>query len=99
VETSGWVDRGFFFLLLDAYREDKLENGEIRTWLQINPKLSAYKLAIFPLASNKPELISKSEEIYSQLADKYSVDYDDSSSIGKKISTTRRNRDALVFGS
>jgi glycyl-tRNA synthetase len=84
VETSGGVDRGFFFLLLDAYREDKLENGEIRTWLQINPKLSAYKLAIFPLASNKPELISKSEEIYSQLADKYSVDYDDSSSIGKK---------------
>lgn len=84
VETSGGVDRGFFFLLLDAFREDQLENGETRTWLQINPKISAYKLAIFPLASNKPELTQKSVEIYNQLIDKYSIDYDDSSSIGKK---------------
>lgn len=83
-ETSGGVDRSFFFLLLDAYHEDKLENGEIRIWLQINPKVSAYKLAIFPLASNKPELTKKSEDIYQLLSQKYSVDYDDSSNIGKK---------------
>lgn len=84
VETSGGVDRSFFFLLLDAYHEDKLENGETRTWLQINPKISAYKLAIFPLASNKPELLAKAESIYDSLIDKYSIDYDDSSGIGKK---------------
>ncbi|MFA4826857.1 MAG: glycine--tRNA ligase [Candidatus Shapirobacteria bacterium] len=83
-ETSGGVDRSFFFLLLDAYREDKLENGEIRTWLKINPKVSAYKLAIFPLASNKPELIQKAESLYQDLSDKFSVDFDDSSNIGKK---------------
>ncbi|MBP9817784.1 glycine--tRNA ligase [Candidatus Shapirobacteria bacterium] len=84
VETSGGVDRSFFFLLLDAYREDKLENGDIRTWLKINPKVSAYKLAIFPLASNKPELIEKAKSLHLELSTKYSVDYDDSSSIGKK---------------
>jgi glycyl-tRNA synthetase len=84
VEASGGVDRSFFFILLDAYREDKLDNGEIRTWLQINPKISAYKLAIFPLAANKPELVTKAENLYQQLSKNYSVDWDDSSNIGKK---------------
>jgi glycyl-tRNA synthetase len=83
-ETSGGVDRSFFFLLLDSFHEDKLESGELRTWLKIHPKVSAYKAAIFPLASNKPELVSKAQEIYSTLAKTWSVDFDDSSNIGKK---------------
>ncbi len=83
-ETSGGVDRTFFFLLLDAYHEDPLENGDVRVWLQIHPKISAYKLAILPLAGNNPTLISKSEEIYQQLSQTYSVDFDDSGNIGKK---------------
>jgi glycyl-tRNA synthetase len=84
VESSGGVDRSFFFLLLDAYREEKLENGETRTYLKINPKVAAYQLAIFPLAANKPELIEKSKAIFESLKTRYSVDYDDSSNIGKK---------------
>ena len=83
-ETSGGVDRSFFFLLLDAYREDKLESSEVRTWLKIHPKVAAYKAAIFPLASNKPELTSAGQALYQQLSCLFSVDYDDSSSIGKK---------------
>jgi len=78
-ETSGGVDRSFFFMLLDAYHEDAT-----RTVLKINPKISAYKMAIFPLAANKPNLIAKAEELYQSLSQKYSVDYDDSSNIGKK---------------
>lgn len=83
-ETSGGVDRSLFFLLLDAYREDQLENGDTRIWLKIHPQVSAYKVAIIPLASNKPELINIAESIYQKLSLKYSVDWDDSSNIGKK---------------
>ena len=84
VETSGGVDRSFFFLLLDAYREESTPTGNIRTFLKISPKVSAYKMAIFPLASNKPELIDKAQSLYQQLQQRFSVDFDDSSSIGKK---------------
>ena len=84
IESSGGVDRSFFFLLLDAYNEEKLEGGDTRTVLKINPKLAAYKMCIIPLASNKPELTDKAEQIYSKLYSKYSIDYDDSSNIGKK---------------
>jgi glycyl-tRNA synthetase len=83
-ETSGGVDRSFFFLLLDAYNEELLSSGDTRTVLKINPKIAAYKLAIFPLAANKPELVKLADDLYQQLAQKYSVDWDDSSNIGKK---------------
>lgn len=79
VETSGGVDRTFFFLLLDAFRQDK-----DRLWLQINPQISAYKAAILPLVANKPELTAKAHDLYSRLLPKYSLDYDDSNNIGKK---------------
>jgi glycyl-tRNA synthetase len=41
-------------------------------------------MAILPLAANKPELIEKADSIYQKLNEKYSVDWDDSSNIGKK---------------
>jgi len=84
VETSGGADRSFFFLLLDAYQEEKLASGDTRTVLKINPKVAAYKMAIFPLAANKPELVEKAESIYKELSCQYSIDWDDSSNIGKK---------------
>jgi len=83
-ETSGGVDRTFFFLILDAYHEEKLDNGQSRTVLKINPKIAAYKIAVFPLASNKPQLIKKAKTIYNSLKDHFSTDWDDSSNIGKK---------------
>jgi len=84
VEASGGVDRSLFFLLLDAYQEEKLDSGETRTYLKLNPKISPYKLAIFPLAANKTELVATAQEIYNKLSQTYSVDFDDSSNIGKK---------------
>ncbi len=84
VESSGGIDRSFFFLLLDAYQEEKTKSGDTRTLLKLNPHLAAYKLAIFPLAANKPELVNLAQKIYTDLSSKYSVDFDDSNNIGKK---------------
>ncbi len=84
IECSGGVDRSFFYLLCDAYTEEKLDKGDTRTVLKIHPKLSAYKMCIIPLAANKTELVDLAEQIYSKLYTKYSIDFDDSSNIGKK---------------
>lgn len=84
VETSGGVDRSFFFMLLDAYRQDTLESGETRAYLKLHPKIAAFQIAVFPLAANKPEIVTRSKEIFDSLSQSYSVDYDDSSNIGKK---------------
>lgn len=79
IETSGGVDRAMLFFLVDAYRED----GE-RVFLKLDPRLAPYKVAIFPLLANKPELVKKAREIYKDLKQNFSVAWDDRGNIGKR---------------
>jgi len=79
VETSGGVDRAFLFLLIDAYCEE----GE-RIFLKLNPKVAPYKVAIFPLLANKPDIIQKAKEIYDNLKVNFRVAWDDRGNIGKR---------------
>jgi len=79
IETSGGVDRAALFFLIDSYRED----GE-RVYLKLNPKLAPYKVAVFPLLKNKPELVEKAREIYKNLKKEFNVVWDDRGNIGKR---------------
>ena len=80
IETSGGVDRATLFFLLDSYTED----GE-RVYLRLNPKIAPYKVAVFPLLANKPELVEKAREIYKNLKSKINgITWDDRGNIGKR---------------
>lgn len=80
IETSGGVDRAMLFFLIDAYTED----GE-RVYLKLHPKLAPYKVAVFPLLANKPELVEKAREVYSNLKSQSLVCvWDDRGNIGKR---------------
>ncbi len=79
IETSGGVDRATLFFLIDAYTED----GE-RVYLKLNPKIAPYKVAVFPLLGNKPDLIKKAREIYQDLKKAMNVTWDDRGNIGKR---------------
>ena len=83
VETSGGVDRTFLFLIIDAYFEET-EKGKERIILKLDPKIAPYKVAVFPLLANKPELIDKAREIYNILYTRYSCVWDDRGNIGKR---------------
>ena len=84
VETSGGIDRTLFFLLLDAYEEEDLGNGNIRTVLKIHPDIAAYRVAVFPLVSNKEDLSQKAREVFNTLSEKYKVVWDERGNIGKR---------------
>ncbi|MFA6446572.1 MAG: His/Gly/Thr/Pro-type tRNA ligase C-terminal domain-containing protein, partial [Candidatus Paceibacterota bacterium] len=79
IETSGGVDRAALFFLIDSYTED----GE-RVVLKLNPKLAPYKVAVFPLLKNKPELVDKAREVYLTLKKNLNVVWDDRGNIGKR---------------
>jgi glycyl-tRNA synthetase len=81
VETSGGVDRTFLFTLTDAYTEE----GN-RVILKLNPKIAPYKVAVFPLLANKPDLVAKAQKIYEhlKLAANIPVVWDDRGNIGKR---------------
>ena len=84
IEPSLGVDRTVLAVLVSAYREDKI-NDETRIYLKFDPKVAPVKVAVFPLLRNKPELIKKAKEIYSNLKKEFgAVVFDDNGNIGKR---------------
>lgn len=79
IETSGGVDRAALFFLIDSYQEE-----DNRLILSLNPKLSPYKVAVFPLLANKEDLVKKAKEIYQTLKSKFYVAWDERGNIGKR---------------
>jgi glycyl-tRNA synthetase len=65
--------------LTDAYYED----GE-RIILKLDPKIAPYKVAVFPLVANKPELVEKASQVYKGLKAKMVVTWDERGNIGKR---------------
>jgi len=84
IEPTFGVDRTVFALLVDAYSEEKVKDGETRTVLRFDPKVAPYKVAVFPLLKNKSELVKKAREIFDDLKDKFMVEFDDNGNIGKR---------------
>lgn len=87
IETSGGVDRATLFFLMDAYYEEEIKDGDVRTVLKLHPKLAPYKAAVFPLLANKPELVEKARGIYNTLAHDWMIAWDERGNIGKRYRT------------
>ena len=83
VETSGGVDRTFLFLLFDAYKE-KEDKDTTRVVLSLHPKVAPFKVAVFPLLANKPELKKQAKKIYDDLSQCFNVAWDERGNIGKR---------------
>ena len=82
IEPSLGVDRMLLAFLCDAYDEETLEGGDVRTVLHLHPALAPYKCAVLPLQKNK--LGEKAKEVHAMLARHFMVDYDDAGQIGKR---------------
>jgi len=79
IEPTFGVDRSVLAVLCDSYVEEKE-----RIVLKLKPKLAPYKVAVFPLLKNKPELVNKATEVYHQLKKNFNVAFDDRGNIGKR---------------
>jgi glycyl-tRNA synthetase len=81
IEPSLGADRVVLAFLCEAYDEEELEGGDIRTVLHFHPALAPVKIAVLPLSK---KLAEPSEAIYAKLCRKYNCDYDDRGNIGKR---------------
>jgi len=82
IETSVGLDRLTLMVLCDAYREEEVD-GDSRTVLKLDPRLAPIQVGVFPLIK-KPELQEIAHKISADLREDYSVQYDESGSIGKR---------------
>lgn len=83
VEPSLGADRVALAFLCDAYDEEIVdaEKNDKRVVMRLHPALAPFKVAILPLSK---KLSEKAMVVFSTLAKKYNVDFDDAGSIGKR---------------
>ncbi|MEM7332160.1 MAG: glycine--tRNA ligase [Chloroflexota bacterium] len=81
IEPAVGINRLFLMILADAYWDD-VENK--RKVLRFKPQLAPYKVAVFPLLKNKPDLVAKAQGIFETLTDHFSTVWDERGNIGKR---------------
>jgi len=80
-EISIGTDRTVYAVLENSYKPGK---GEAKNILSLPPKIAPLIAGVFPLLSNKPELVKKAKEVYNILSEELEVFYDETGSIGKR---------------
>lgn len=81
IEPAVGINRLFLMALTDAYW---LDAERQRTVLRLSPKIAPYKVAVFPLVKNKPEIVKTAKELYQTLAGEMTTAWDDRGNIGKR---------------
>jgi glycyl-tRNA synthetase len=82
-EPSQGVDRAFLVFMFDAYDFDKKRGNVV---LKLHPKLAPIKVGVFPLVSNKPQVVKKAKEVYNELKSEWNCIIDFSGSVGRRYS-------------
>jgi glycyl-tRNA synthetase len=69
--------------MMDAYTERTNDKGETRVILKLKPELAPIKVAVLPLAKNKPEIVEMAKKLKRDLQPAMRAVYDDTGGIGK----------------
>ena len=85
IEPTFGLSRLTLVILLDAYHEEKLDNGEDRIVMKFHPRLAPVQVAILPLSKDE-RLVKKAQEVYELLNTNLDLrlDFDVTGSIGKR---------------
>ena len=81
IEPSLGADRVTLAFLVEAYDEEQVGEGDVRTVLHFHPALAPVKAAVLPLSKKLSEGAGK---VYDELVKYFNVEYDESGSIGKR---------------
>lgn len=81
IEPALGADRVTLAFLIDAYKEETVNEKETRTVLRLHPFLAPYKAAVLPLSKKLGE---EAREVFADLSADFMVDYDETGSIGKR---------------
>jgi glycyl-tRNA synthetase len=83
IEPAAGVNRTVLALLMDAYSEKTNDKGETRVILKLHHSMAPIKVAVLPLAKNKPEIVGMAKAIKRSLQPVLRAVYDDTGGIGK----------------
>ncbi len=81
IEPSQGVGRALLVFMFEAYNYDAVRGNVV---LKLHPKLAPIKVGVFPLVSNKEELMAKTRKVFDILRRDFYCTFDKSGSIGRR---------------
>ncbi len=81
IEPSLGADRMVLAFLCEAYDEEELEGGDVRTVLHFHPALAPVKVGVLPLSK---KLNEGAEKVFDMLRGQFNCEFDDRGAIGKR---------------
>ncbi|MBQ7499563.1 MAG: glycine--tRNA ligase [Clostridia bacterium] len=81
IEPSLGADRCTLALLVDAYDEEEISEGDTRVVMRFHPAIAPFKAAVLPLSK---KLSEQATALHAELCKSFPVDYDETGSIGKR---------------
>ena len=83
IETSAGLTRSVLMVLSDAYEEETLEGGDVRTVMHFHPELAPVTVAVLPLVK-KDGIAELAKDIEKDLRSDFATFYDQSGAIGRR---------------
>ena len=83
VETSAGLTRNVLMVLSDAYEEEMLDGGDIRTVLHFHPSIAPVTVAVLPLVK-KDGVGTYAEKLERELREDFATFFDQSGAIGRR---------------
>ncbi len=83
VETSAGLTRNVLMALSDAYDEEQVAEGDVRTVLHFHPDIAPVTVAVLPLVK-KDGLAEFATKLEHELRDDFATYYDQSGAIGRR---------------
>ena len=83
VETSAGLTRNVLMALSDAYDEEQLEEGDVRTVLHFHPSVAPITVAVLPLVK-KDGIGEYADKLEHELREDFATFFDQSGAIGRR---------------
>ena len=83
VETSAGLTRNVLMALSDAYAEETLEGGDVRTVLHFHPRIAPVTVAVLPLVK-KDGIADFASKLEKELREDFATFFDISGAIGRR---------------
>ncbi len=83
IETSAGLTRSVLMVLSDAYEEEEIEAGDVRTVLHFHPAVAPITAAVLPLVK-KDGIDELARKVENRLREDYNIFYDQSGAIGRR---------------
>ena len=83
IETSAGLTRSVLMVLSDAYEEEEIEAGDVRTVLHFHPAVAPITAAVLPLVK-KDGIDELARKVENRLREDFNIFYDQSGAIGRR---------------